>query len=93
MVFPSKLETWGLPLSEAKAFQKPILSANLPYAKETVGDYEAVSFFDITNPRELAHLITQFVNKTIQYQGNKYTFDSDTQLNDWNSIFDYIFKD
>lgn len=93
LVFPSKLETWGLPLSEAKAFQKPILSANLPYAKETVGDYDTVSFFDVNDPKELANLITQFVNKTIQYQGNKYTFDSDKQLNDWNSVFDFILKD
>ena len=93
LLFPSKLETWGLPLSEAKAFNKPILCSNLAYAKETVGDYESVSFFDTNNPKELANLITQFVNKTIQYQGNKYTFDSNTQLNDWNSVFDFILKD
>ncbi|MFY8181533.1 MAG: glycosyltransferase [Flavobacterium sp.] len=92
LLFPSKLETWGLPLSEAKAFNKPILAANLPYAKETVGDYEKVSFFDVNNPKELAQLITNFVNKTILFQGNKYTFDTKNQLNDWNAIFDFIFK-
>ena len=52
-----------------------------------------MSFFDVNDPKELANLITQFVNKTIQYQGNKYTFDSDKQLNDWNSVFDFILKD
>ena len=93
LVFPSKLETWGLPLSEAQAFQKPILSANLPYAKETVGDYDTVSFFDANDSKELANLITEFVNNTIQYQGNKYAFDKSSQFNDWNSVFDYIFKD
>ncbi|MFY7740233.1 MAG: glycosyltransferase [Flavobacterium sp.] len=92
IVFPSKLETWGLPLSEAKAFDKPILAANLPYARETVGDYEKVSFFEVNNPTELAQLITDFVNKTIKFQGNKYTFDTNNQLNDWNAIFDFIFK-
>lgn len=30
LIFPSKLETWGLPLSEAKEFKLPILSADLP---------------------------------------------------------------
>ena len=92
IIFPSKLETWGLPLTEAKAFNKPILAANLPYAKETVGDYEKVSFFDVENPKQVAQLITDFVNKTIQYQGNIDTFDKKDQLNDWNSIFDFIFK-
>lgn len=93
LVFPSKLETWGLPLSEAKAFKKPILAANLPYAKETVGVYDKVSFFDSNSPKELAQLITEFVNNTIQYPGNEYAFDKSSQFNDWNSVFDYIFKD
>ena len=93
IIFPSKLETWGLPLSEAKAFGKPILAANLPYAKETIGDYEKVSFFDIDNPKELALHITEFVKNTIQFQGNKNTFENSNQLNNWNSIFEYLFKD
>lgn len=93
LLFPSKLETWGLPLSEAKAFKKPILAANLPYAKESLGDYEKVSFFDAENPKELAQLITNFVMKTIQFDGNCATFDKNDQLNDWNSIFDYLLKD
>lgn len=92
LLFPSKLETWGLPLSEAKAFNKPILAANLAYAKETIGNYDLVHFFDIDNPQELANHISQFTNKTIQYQGNKYIFDVNNQLNDWNSIFNFIIK-
>ena len=82
-----------MPLSEAKAFGKPILAANLPYAKETIGDYEKVSFFDIDNPKELALHITEFVKNTIQFQGNKNTFENSNQLNNWNSIFEYLFKD
>lgn len=93
ILFPSKLETWGLPLSEAKAFNKPILAANLAYAKETVGDYEKVSFFDTENPKELANLLSEFANKTIQYQGNNYIFDEREQLNDWYSLFDFILNE
>ena len=93
LLFPSKLETWGLPISEAKAFRKPMMLANLPYAKETMGDYDEVSFFDVENPEELARLICDFVNKTIQYQGNVYAFNKDSQLNDWDSVFNFILKD
>lgn len=92
LLFPSKLETWGLPITEAKGFEKPVLLANLPYAKETIGNYDKVSFFDVNKPQELADLISEFVNKSIQYQGNKYTFDENDQLNNWNSIFDFMLK-
>ncbi len=92
LIFPSKLETWGLPISEAKAFGKPMLLANLPYAKETVGNYDTVSFFDVNKPQELADLITEFVNKTIVYQGNKYPYTDKDQLKTWFELFDYMLK-
>lgn len=93
LVFPSKLETWGLPISEAKAYKKPMLLANLPYAKETVGDYDDVSFFDVENPKELAQLITQFVNKKLRYDGNRSKLEEAATFKDWNSVFNYILKD
>jgi glycosyltransferase involved in cell wall biosynthesis len=46
LLFPSLLETWGLPLTEAKVRGMPILAASLPYAHETVGSYDRVDFFD-----------------------------------------------
>ena len=90
LLFPSKVETWGLPISEAKAYKKPMLLADLPYAKETCGVYEEVSFFNTKNPEELAHLLTQFVDKSIVFSGNKTTFDSADELHNWKAIFDYM---
>jgi glycosyltransferase involved in cell wall biosynthesis len=49
VVFPSKLETWGLPISEAKAWSKPLLVADLPYSRETVGSYDQVVFLPATD--------------------------------------------
>lgn len=46
MIFPSKLETWGLPISEYKQTGKPIIMADLPYAHETIGDYKMTDFFN-----------------------------------------------
>ena len=54
LIFPSHLETWGLPLSEAKEFGLPILSANLPYAHETINDYDRVLFFNVNDYRDLS---------------------------------------
>ncbi len=55
LIFPSKLETWGLPISEMKTLEKPIIAADLPYAHETVGNYDKVLFFNPLNPNDLSN--------------------------------------
>jgi glycosyltransferase involved in cell wall biosynthesis len=50
LLFSSRLETWGLPITEAKQHQLPMLVADLLYAHETVGEYDLVSFFDPQSP-------------------------------------------
>ena len=57
LLFPSRLETWGLPITEAKALGKPMILADLPYAHETVGDYDQVRFCDPEDPQQLAELM------------------------------------
>ncbi len=54
VLFPSRLETWGLPITEAKAWGRPLLVADLPYAHETAGRCDAVAFLDPRNPRAWA---------------------------------------
>jgi glycosyltransferase involved in cell wall biosynthesis len=57
LVFPSTLETWGLPLSEFRPTAKPILAADLPYAHETLAGYPHSVFFDPASPDALAQLL------------------------------------
>lgn len=92
LVFPSKLETWGLPISEIKNFGKPMLLANLPYAFETAGNYDNVSFFDVDSARELADLMSDFVNQTIDYDGNVATNSNDKILEGWSELVDFMLK-
>jgi glycosyltransferase involved in cell wall biosynthesis len=40
LIFPSRLETWGLPLSEFMSTGKPIFAADLPYAREVLSGYK-----------------------------------------------------
>lgn len=54
LIFPSRLETWGMPISEFKPTGKPLLAADLPYAHETVGDYSSAAFFDPGSAESLA---------------------------------------
>jgi glycosyltransferase involved in cell wall biosynthesis len=57
LLFPSKLETWGLPITEFKTTGKPIMAADLPYAHETVGTYWQCAFFDPDDPVRLAEIM------------------------------------
>lgn len=62
LIFPSTLETWGLPITEFKHFKKTILLADLPYAHETLGDYDNAAFFDPTNSNQLAQLMLNVID-------------------------------
>lgn len=46
LVFPSYIETLGLPLIEAASFGLPVIASDLPYAKEVLYGYEGVTFVD-----------------------------------------------
>ena len=46
LVFPSYIETVGLPLVEARALGRPIIAADCEYARESVARYDKVAFFD-----------------------------------------------
>jgi len=87
LVFPSKLETWGLPITEAKLFNKPILVSNLPYAHETVGTYSKVSFFEPNDSLVLADLMEQLIKNTIIYDGNTAIKIDSPIANNWEEIF------
>ena len=53
LVFPSKVETWGLPISEFARFGRPMLLADLPYAHETATGSEETAFFNVSEAGEL----------------------------------------
>jgi glycosyltransferase involved in cell wall biosynthesis len=67
MIFPSKLETWGMPLTEFKVLDKPILAADLPYAHETIGQYHKVKFFNPDDPEGLSDLIIRLRQGELEY--------------------------
>tara|TARA_B100001989_G_C24551861_1_gene475899 strand:+ start:42411 stop:43523 length:1113 start_codon:yes stop_codon:yes gene_type:complete len=57
LLFPSRLETWGLPITEAKILDLPIIVSDLPYAHETVGDCRKVKFINPDDPKKLANIL------------------------------------
>ena len=59
-VFPSRIETWGLPVSEYASVNPSggLILADLPYAHETAGERKA-SYFDPDNVESLKKLMNE----------------------------------
>jgi glycosyltransferase involved in cell wall biosynthesis len=87
VVFPSKLETWGLPITEGKAQGLPLLVADLPYARETVGTYDLVSFFPAESSEALSDLMQSMLVKTWQPSGNHHSNPDAPFAPDWASLW------
>ena len=98
VIFPSKLETWGLPISEAKAFGKNIILADLEYAHETLGTYEKVMFFGFDDAEKLAEKMEMLINddenmKNIEFDGNIEKNIEKPFCKNWKELFDILLLD
>lgn len=60
MLFPSRVESWGLPLSEGKAHGIGIVATDHPYAHEAIGDYDGAAFFPAGDAPTAARLIAGY---------------------------------
>ena len=88
LIFPSKLESWGLPITEFKQFNKPMLVANLPYAKETVGDYNKACFFNPDDDKQLANLMGKVIRQeVIDFETTKRVAYKYPYSKDWEGLF------
>lgn len=69
LIFPSKLETWGLPISEFAVYDKPVIAADLPYAYETAAGLAAVSFFNPGDAEGLAKRMEEILYNKFTHFG------------------------
>lgn len=90
LIFPSKLETWGLPISEAKAFDKQILLADLPYAHETIGAYDKASFFNPYSAEELALLLNRLLSGEDIFSAVEGIKQEEETVYGWTEFADFI---
>lgn len=91
LIFPSKLETWGLPISEFKLTGKPIILSDLPYAHETLGVYDKGYFFDCSNPLELADVMLREIKGQLVYSNVKSNQIKSPYYEGWESLLKEIF--
>jgi glycosyltransferase involved in cell wall biosynthesis len=86
LVFPSRLETWGLPLTEFSALGKPILVSELPYAHETLNGYGPVKYFDPEQPAQLADVARALADGSLAFDGEPYRPPDPPFAEDWRSL-------
>ncbi len=82
MVFPSYLETVGLPLLEAAYFGLEIIASDLPYAMEAVSEYNGASFVKHDDARTWADAIISAYENQKKYDGFL-----PNQNNSWEDMF------
>lgn len=85
VVFPSYIETFGLPLIEASSYGVPILCAEREYSKEVIEEYDGVTFIKINSPRLWAtNIFREYEEKNV-YKEFEYKND-----NSWSYFFKII---
>lgn len=83
LVFPSQMETFGLPIIEAKKLQTNIIVNDIQVLRQAVGNYDHVVFFDGIN--ELQNIFDKVAsNKTVFH---KTSFHDDSCLERYNGGF------
>ena len=57
LIFPSYIETFGLPMLEARLHHTPVLASDMPFSHEILDGYEKVRFFGVEEVVVLAEMM------------------------------------
>lgn len=63
LLFPSYIETFGMPLLEARLSGAPILAADMPFSREILDGYEDADFFRFDNVKQLENTMLLHISK------------------------------
>lgn len=86
LLFPSYIETFGLPLVEAAKFGIPIGVASEPYAHEVLANYNGATYLPINNDEKWANYILAMQKLTPRFE----PLDSNCFQPSWSELIDYI---
>lgn len=91
LVFPSRAETWGLPISEFLPTGKPMILADLPYAHETAAGASQAAFFPVTDAAALSGRMQEVMEGTLSSFGPVETLNSAPPCaQDWVALFNLL---
>ncbi len=83
LVFPSYIETYGLPLAEARRLNCIVLAADTEFSRELLNNYNNAYFFNYEKPDELAALMKKVALGNIKREHNAIVFNEDGLFDGW----------
>lgn len=90
LIFPSYIETLGLPLLEAKEFNSIILASDTAFSKELLKNYANAYFFDYTDSKKLANLMEKVISGEITTVENRFSAVNDNSFERKESLYEKI---
>lgn len=85
LLFPSELETLGLPLLEAASLGVPIVVSDLAYAHEALGNYGGAAYASCCDPQTWASEIISLCSTHLKYKPYRNSGESS-----WTQLFKLI---
>lgn len=67
LLFPSYIETYGLPMLEAKLHKSMVFASDCEFSHEILNGYSNAYFFDPFKPDELMNLMNKVINGELNY--------------------------
>ena len=92
LLFTSRMESWGLPMTEAKQRGLPMFVSDFPFARETVGDYDAADFVDPADHLGLAAKMLAFQQGTFEFQPARFAAPAQPFAPDWESLLQQLMR-
>ncbi len=92
-VFPSRIETWGLPISEFMTYDKPMILSDLAYAYETSQGSQQTAFFPTCDEEALVELMYQVYNNDFQvFNPVRTKLIDEPYAKNWTEVFNLLLK-
>lgn len=86
LLFPSYIESFGLPLLEAAGVGIPIIASDLPYVHDVVGEYQGVTYANYKDARAWAAEMKKVSNNRRRYAPFRYPKDK----GGWGDFFQLV---
>ncbi|MDD3265616.1 MAG: glycosyltransferase [Burkholderiales bacterium] len=86
LLFPSYIETFGLPLVEAASFGLPIAVADEDYAHEVLKNYDGVEYLPINNPKVWSDYLLKMKDRPRKYK----PMNANVFSPSWKELINYI---
>ncbi len=90
MLFPSYLETFGLPPLEARKMKAIVFASDMPFCRESLAGYKNAHFYGIHDVEKLANLMKQVIQGELPYHEVQESVDEEKKKTVIECIFDGI---